>query len=207
MRQVIQRRKRCAVRKFRRGLHHAGFTVGAAVGDLKHAARLATELTRHRFQVGTINHQEAWASASRRPDRRPGLHGGGRGRRGGGWQVRRIGDGVPQRGVPRVGAGRFRRIGSRLRGHRRRRRQLDLERDVPWLHKAEPLAGLRRDIGRVSELVLALLELGDLPAQRGFGRSQLIHLGSLREVGAHRARRWSASARRSTWPVPRPAAR
>src|SRR5271163_4297127 len=63
MRQVIQRRKRGAVSKFRRSLHHAGFTVRATVGDLEHAARLSTELARHRFQVGMINHRERWDSA------------------------------------------------------------------------------------------------------------------------------------------------
>jgi len=61
-----------------------------------------------------------------------------------------------------------------------------LERDIAGLHEAETLAGLRRNIGRVSELALLPLEVSDLMAQRGFGRSQLLHLGALRKVGAYR---------------------
>jgi len=37
-----------------------------------------------------------------------------------------------------------------------------LEWNISWFHKTQPLAGLRRDVSRVAQLALLLLEVGDL---------------------------------------------
>jgi hypothetical protein len=100
--------------------------------------------------------------------------------------VRGVGDGVPQRRVPRIVGGRRRRLGARLCGHGRRRGKLDLIRDITRLHKPQTLAGLGRNVSRVSELDPLLLEIGDLLPQSSFGSSQLFHLGALRQIGADR---------------------
>ena len=59
MRQVVQRRKRCSVRQSRRRLHHAGFAVGASVGDLEDTAGLAAQLPRDGVEIRLLNHRAA----------------------------------------------------------------------------------------------------------------------------------------------------
>ena len=60
--------------------------------------------------------------------------------------------------------------------------------NVPRHHEAEPLARLRRDEHRVAELDLLLLRGRRSARAALLGRLQLLHLGALREVGAHRTR-------------------
>ena len=72
-------------------------------------------------------------------------------------------------------------------GSGRCRGKLDLIRDISRLNEAQTLTGLRRDVRRIGEFDLLLLEIGDLAAQRGFGGGQLFHLGALREISANRA--------------------
>ena len=102
--------------------------------------------------------------------------------------VRVIGDGVPQRRVPRLARPRGLDFCARLAGQHRARRQLHLIRDVAGFDEAEPLAGLRRNVNGVSQFRLLLLEIGDLRAQPLLARRQLIHLGPLGEIRTHRAR-------------------
>jgi len=64
---------------------------------------------------------------------------------------------------------------------------LDLVWDVARLHEAQTLAGLRRNVGRVRELDLLLLQIADLLPQSGFGGGELFHLSALRKIGADRA--------------------
>ena len=100
--------------------------------------------------------------------------------------VRRIGDRVPQRRVPGLAGPRGRGFGARRTGQHRARGQLHLIRNVAGHHESEPLAGLRRDVHRVGEFDLLLLEFGDLRPQPGLGGGQLFHLGPLGEVRTHR---------------------
>jgi len=65
---------------------------------------------------------------------------------------------------------------------------------------------LRRNVSRVGELALLLLEVGDLLPQSGFGGGELLHLGALREIGADRAgdgERQHADNRRQDRSAPR----
>ena len=108
MRQVVQRRKRRSVRQSRRRLDDAGLAVRASVGDLEHAAGLAAQLPRDGVEIRPLNHREGahWAEPARRwrARRRRRRRDGRRN------TVRRIGDGVPQRRVPRVARSRGRGV-------------------------------------------------------------------------------------------------
>ena len=162
MRQVVQRRKRCSVRQSRSRLddtraHRSG------IGRRSRARRGA------RGQAGARPHRDP-------PAQPPGgvaLPGtiGGTGAAGTGGTVvgdivRGVGDGVPQRGVPRLARPRGLDFLSPAAGSTApRTAELHLERDVARLDEAEPLAGLRRNVGRVSQFRLPLLQLGDLGAQ------------------------------------------
>ena len=90
-------------------------------------------------------------------------------------------------GVPGVVAPSRPRLADSRPAAAPRRRQLHLVRDVTGHHEPEPLAGLRGDVDRVGELDLLRLEFGDLRAQGRLAGGELLHLGALREVGAHRA--------------------
>ena len=127
----------------------------------------------------------------------------------------RIGNGVPQRGVPGVILCLAAHLAARLRGGRRARRQLHLERDVSGLHEPEALTRLRSDISWIAQLAFALLQVRDLAPQRGLGRGQLRHLGALRKVRpdrtgdgqrqhTHHGSQDRGSPRRETEPLIRP---
>ena len=81
--------------------------------------------------------------------------------------VRSVGDGLPQRGVPGLVAGRDTGMLARTGGHGGSRRQLHLIRDVAGHHETQTLACLRGDEHRVAEFGLLAFELVDLFAQRG----------------------------------------
>ena len=68
------------------------------------------------------------------------------------------------------------------------RRQLHLIRNLPRHHESKSLTCLRRDEHRVGEFDLLLFEVGDLRTQLLLSRLQLLHLGALPEIGAHRTR-------------------
>ena len=101
--------------------------------------------------------------------------------------MRRIGNRMPQRRIPRLVRVGRRRLGPRRPGHPAVRRQLHLIRNLAGHHEAQPLTRLRRDEHRIGELDLLLLEFGDLGAQLRLGGLQLLHLGALRKVRPHRA--------------------
>ena len=161
----------------------AGLTVGAAVGDLEDAAGLAAQLPRDGVEIGPLNHREEVHRAR-------GVGVGGAGGAGAGMVGETpcgasamvchsdVYQGSPGRAVAASAPG--------VPGTAAVRGQLHLIGNVAGHHEPEPLAGLRRDVHRVGELDLLLLEFGDLCPQLGLGGRQLFHLGPLREVGAHR---------------------
>ena len=205
MRQVVQRRKRRAVGQSRRGLDDAGLAVRASVGDLEDAAGLAAELPRDGVEIRPAQPPGAGRAAARQAAAaRVGAGASGTSadvvRRHRRWcATATVYHGSPVRAALACCA--------RLGGHDRARRQLHLVGDVAGHDEAEPLAGLRRDVNRVGQLDLLLLEVGDL---RRATRPRSRPAASSRCAGRSTCapdRRSSASARtppRRGWP---PAAR
>ena len=159
---------------------HDALTLGIVSGSRTTTASLGLVCDQAKSQVPSARlHGDL---RRRRHGRRLGFGCRGGSRR----QVWRVGDGMPQRGVPGLVLGLAAYLTARLRGDRSGRRKLNLERNVARLHEAEALSRLRRDVGRVGQLALALLQILDLGTQRGFGRRQLRHLGALAKIRAHR---------------------